>query len=312
MGEVLMEPPAGYRLLADYAREIGCHPDVAKRAAQGGRVADAVRVQPPGAPVPVWWVPESATWRPKRVGRPEKEEPTVPCSVVIPVSPYGREQWLVHLTSTSRQWERLHAGYSRNGVIRLPDDQFDGDKAVPDEVRYEWKGGSLYLVPRPRPVRPGAVVIILESPHQHEYTLAFTPIGPLQKPASRTRLRNYLPGLLREAQVPDDVDVVLVNPIQYQTSLHRLHQPMYQAGVSTAIRDAVWKALWGLEVADIMVYQRDFLNRMDKYQPSLVINSCTAGVKGIVDEVLKSNGYPVVGVTQHPSYWSSKTKLVRR
>ncbi len=69
--EPLPAPPPGYIPLPDYARAIGCDPDIARRAAQQRNVPGAERVRTPGTPQPVWYVPQECSWRPKKRGRPK-------------------------------------------------------------------------------------------------------------------------------------------------------------------------------------------------------------------------------------------------
>jgi protein tyrosine phosphatase (PTP) superfamily phosphohydrolase (DUF442 family) len=220
------------------------------------------------------------------------------------------QPFTLSLTNGSSQWAQLQPAYVSGLAVTLPADQFHYTKRVPDELRFVYAGGRLHPVTVPRPVRPGCIAVAAESPHLHEYTPAFQPIGPLQNPRTKTRIQNYLPGLLQQASVPDDVDVVLVNPIQYQTSLVRLWQPASQSTMLGQVRNTIWKGLWAAAVGGARVFQQDFLARMSAYQPSLTINACTAELKPLVDTTLKANGFRAAGVTQHPSYWNSKSALL--
>jgi hypothetical protein len=193
------------------------------------------------------------------------------------------QPFTLSLTNGSSQWAQLQPAYVSGLAVTLPADQFHYTKRVPDELRFVYAGGRLHPVTVPRPVRPGCVAVAAESPHLHEYTPAFQPIGPLQNPRTKTRIQKYLPGLLQQAQVPDDVDVVLVNPIQYQTSLVRLWQPAAQSTMLGQVRNTIWKGLWAAAVGGARVFQQDFLARMSAYQPSLTINACTAELKPLVD-----------------------------
>jgi atypical dual specificity phosphatase len=217
---------------------------------------------------------------------------------------------MLSLKNGSSQWAQLQPAYISGQAVTLPADQIHYSKRVPDELRFVYRGGRLLPVTSPRLVRPGCVAVAAESPHLHEYTPAFEPIGPLQNPRTKTRIKNYLPGLLQQALVPDDVDVVLVNPIQYQTSLVRLWQPGCQSQMLGQVRNTIWKGLWAASAGNARVFEQDFLTRMSTYQPFLTINACTAELKPLVDVALKANGFQVVGVTQHPSYWNSKSALL--
>lgn len=232
-----------------------------------------------------------------------------PYRVVIPVELSRGRPFTVTIESTSAQWEAIRPEFREGQVISIPPNQFHYSRAVKDELRFVWRDGELYPPGGQRRILPGAVVIILESPHQFEYTPFYMPIAPLQKPASKTRLRNQLPRLLSEVGIRMG-DIVLANPIQFQTSLHRLLQPAYQSGVQAALRDAVWKGLYLAEVNGERVVEAEFRERIRRYQPSLIINACTAGVRGLVAETFCSMPYKVMGVNHHPSYWSRTTRLV--
>lgn len=212
------------------------------------------------------------------------------------------------IESASQQWARLRPEFVAREVIGIPDEQFRYDRAVADELRFRYVGGQLTSPQQVWPSRPGAVIVILESPHQWEYTSDYQPLGPLQKPASKTRLRNQLPRLIQEAGGIEDADIVLCNPIQFQTSLHRLMLPG-QPGVQSTVRDAVWKALYSAHHNGVRVFEQHFIERIRMYDPDLVINACTAGVKAMVTETLDGLPYRVCGVSQHPSYWGSHTHL---
>jgi len=235
----------------------------------------------------------------------------MPYHVMIPVELTRGCPFSLELVSGSRQWEAIRPEFREGDRFLIPATQFHYSRAVKDEIRFVWRDGTL-LPPGSsnRPVRPGAIVLILESPHQFEYGPSYMPIAPLQKPASKTRLQNQLPRLLTEAGVAAG-DVVLANPIQFQTSLHRLMQPEYQSGIQSAVRDSVWKALYSAQVDGVKPFEEAFLDRIRSYHPALVINACTAGVKGLVDATLRAPGaWRVVGVSHHPSYWSRTTRLL--
>lgn len=152
--------------------------------------------------------------------------------ILIPVELTKGRPFTIALESASAQWEAVRPEFRSGHTITIPPNQFHFSRAVQDELRFVWRDGQLFPPGGQRRILPGAVVIILESPHQHEYTPFYMPIAPLQKPASKTRLRNQLPRLLTEASIAMG-DVVLANPIQFQTSLHRLLLPAYQSGVQS-------------------------------------------------------------------------------
>lgn len=235
----------------------------------------------------------------------------MPYTIQIPVEVTAGRAFTLTLRSGSAQWACLEPAYANGQTIAVPADQFHFRKRVPDELRFVYRGGGLLPVTEPRPARAGCVVVAAESPHLHEYSAAFEPIGPLRNARTQTRIRNYLPGLLQRADTPDDTDVMLVNPIQYQTSLVRLWRPEFRSKMLSLVRDTVWTGLWGASTDGVRVFEADFLARMAGYQPWLTVNACTAGVKHLVDAALRGQGYRVAGVTEHPSYWNSKSRLVQ-
>ncbi|WP_147448961.1 hypothetical protein [Corallococcus terminator] len=180
-------------------------------------------------------------------------------------------------------------------------------------------------------MRNGAIVVLLESPHAHEYSEQFEPIGPLKNPTSEARLLCFLHRLLSDAESPDDEeerDVVLCNPIQWQTSIFRLLPPCKQVGLQDAIRNTVWKALWTYKNQHgQFVFQREFIDRLTRYGPCLILNACTGGTskngpKKLVQELLtatfrrhplprifRRQPLPLRMVSAHPSAWNSNTKI---
>lgn len=226
--------------------------------------------------------------------------------------------------SGSAEWGKLQPQcFIAPDIIVIPPDQFDLSKKVPDERRWRYESGKPL-----RRIQPGeapldvVVALILESPHLHEYTPAFKPIGPLMNPRSQTRVVRYLPDMLDDHtslaaalrkpgfRLPA-ADIVLVNPIPYQASLVRLWKPEYQNRMLSAVRNSMWRAIWNAIYQGRSVYQEDFLARLATFGPTLVINACTAGLKDDVTQLLRQRTrYPVVGASKHPSYWGSRTRLI--
>jgi len=92
--------------------------------------------------------------------------------------------------------------------------------------------------------------------------------------------------------------VVLSNPVQYQASLARI---LDSEKIVPAIRDAMWKELYG-----IARIRQDFLGRLRSYEPRVVINACTAKVKPQITEDILQSGIAIAAhivETGHPSLW---------
>lgn len=124
--------------------------------------------------------------------------------------------------------------------------------------------------PRKRP----SIVLIIESPHRHEYDYdeGFKPKGPAQGPTGK-KIHELLCEMLQRANVLDlpvgDYDLLIVNPVQFQASLHRLHgKSLNGNSVVQGLRDRSWRAIYKLE-------RQNFLKRMNRYRPYAVLMACT-------------------------------------
>ncbi|PTX16357.1 hypothetical protein SAMN04488598_10730 [Halanaerobium congolense] len=109
--------------------------------------------------------------------------------------------------------------------------------------------------------------IVLESPHNKEFEADGTPLGPARG-ITGTKLEKNLTDKLRKFNENNKgilngrYKVILMNAIQYKCSL----------GVDTRYyRDRIWLNLWfnGLK--------GDFEDRIDNYNPDIVLNLCTRG-----------------------------------
>lgn len=109
--------------------------------------------------------------------------------------------------------------------------------------------------------------IVLESPHNKEFEADGIPLGPARG-ITGTKLENNLDDKLEKFNKNNNgilngrYKVILMNAIQYKCSL----------GVDTRYyRDRVWLNLWfnGL--------RGDFEDRIDNYNPDIVLNLCTKG-----------------------------------
>lgn len=133
----------------------------------------------------------------------------------------------------------------------------------------------------------GTVAILLESPHRCEYVDGDVgrPVAPAQGKTG-DRLHDLLGPLLNaEANaslrncICGDFRVLLVNPVPFQTSLwwvHRGKLPRWQT-----LRNAIWKTLWDHGSSE------DFLSRLQRYAPDVILNCCTGGKRGIQGEVTR-------------------------
>lgn len=205
---------------------------------------------------------------------------------------------------------------SKNYLASLPEDMFAWDGRVRDEVVYIWQEGS--LVREARSItesalpKPDCLVVVLESPHRSEYCCkqGFKPIGPLRDKNSRARFVKYLPALITQdiGDVPNGTEIVLSNPVPYQTSLDRLM--VGEAGIHEPIRNSVWKTLFREG------FKEDFQSRIVRYQPRIIINACTYPLKLTLEKALcelvrekKLKGCHLFTSNRHPCIWHSKPSL---
>lgn len=228
--------------------------------------------------------------------------------------------------STPTEWEDLTNVRREDGnVIYLPNGQLAYRTKVRDAVRATWNDGN------PKWEKPchkhpfpgkGGIVVVLESPHEDEYhdlDGAFKPKEPLMDSASQTRFTKHLVRIVTKALaakklvVKTKAKVVLCNPIQFQTSLHRLiHKDAdgERGGMRHTIRNATWRGLWRHKSqSGQLVFQEDFKTRIRNLEPSLILNACTSALKPHVRKVLLSLPYPVVEVCDHPSVWDDGTDI---
>ena len=141
-------------------------------------------------------------------------------------------------------------------------------------INNEWKFKENNILPNDRIAEPNIliknkvndrIVIILESPHKDEYSKQIT------APAMGTtgeNINKYLLDILNKKignpQIDKkEYDVILMNAIQYQTSL----------GIDTEyFRDRVWLTLWNK--GDL---RKEFIKRLEGYNADIVFNFCTNG-----------------------------------
>lgn len=116
------------------------------------------------------------------------------------------------------------------------------------------------------------IIILIESPHFSEFSKYGMPLGPANGKTGRN-LEKYFKFLLKKINSfmgKDAYDVVLVNPIQFQTSL----------GIKTEegkkIRDKNWSRMWRKPCNDFMQRLNSFIPLKGKNHV-IIINSCTKG-----------------------------------
>jgi len=147
------------------------------------------------------------------------------------------------------------------------------------------------------------LIIILESPHKDEFNkLTKAPIGPANG-ITGENIRFFLAYATKNLNVQDfpeqqPFDLILMNAVQHQCSLGKPPQKY---------RTEVFVKCWDSPI----IGERYFVKRLRDYMKdsrTVVINSCTASVRDLVDEAISddvkaSNYFRLC----HPSspWWSS-------
>ena len=179
---------------------------------------------------------------------------------------------------------------------------------VPEVARRSPVGQLL----RCRPRASRTVLILLESPHIHEYGCdaesgRMWPKAPAQGATGR-RIEQHLADILRggdlSRELCDGDRVIVANPVPYQASLgsivevpnvsvHRRRE------IRERLRDAVWEALWNIEAV-----RGGFEDRLRRYAPGVVINACTRTLgKHVAVFVAAHSPNSKQYETTHPSSW---------
>lgn len=172
------------------------------------------------------------------------------------------------------------------------------------------------------PINDGAdtLVVVVESPHRSEYYNddLYSPIAAAQGDTG-CGIHHHLADIVK--LITDDVTdmgsvyrVIIANPIRWQTSLSSLHEKSPWNSPWKELRDAVCRALWNLAAV-----RCDFLTRLCKYNPSIVVNACTGGsgddgFNAEVDQFLLCNNViPDESRrprTPHPCVWNQERRRI--
>ena len=170
---------------------------------------------------------------------------------------------------------------TKDGVHITVDGAFGLSNRVCDEDRYRIGRESEGLL---ECCEPGAdfeqtLVLLLESPHEHEYAnnCVNRPLAPALG-ATGLNIRKHLMSVIGNCEhlynrLASDVKVrvIVANPIQFQCSLVSVIKkkvPQWKKN-----RDAVWKALWSQQpILD------EFRERLEGYRANFIVNACTHDV----------------------------------
>lgn len=162
------------------------------------------------------------------------------------------------------------------------------------------------------------IVLIIESPHRNEYVSGtLSPISPAQG-ATGLNIAKFIADVLRQSlsrqrrggvdiQYDVDYQLVICNPVQFQASLFHLHGRSLSGKAEKMLRNISWRALFEIE-------SRDFIARLSRYMPKMIINACTVELQSDVGFVVaqwvrckekRGQAAPAVFVAAgHPASWA--------
>jgi hypothetical protein len=156
------------------------------------------------------------------------------------------------------------------------------------------------------------IVLVIESPHKDEYDENFTPIAPAQGATGKnidTFICNVIDQHNKLSLSEGQYDLIICNPVQFQTSLFHLHNiPLNKNSPAKKIRDKMWRGIYDHE-------QKNFYSRLCLYSPSVIINACTSELKACVEtEILNwlkntKSVSMLYTADKHPCIWTTDINL---
>jgi hypothetical protein len=161
-------------------------------------------------------------------------------------------------------------------------------------------------------VKDNSICLILESPHQSEYSYrqnCFCAISPAQKTTGK-QIKANLPKILSKSislGAPMEkgliYNLLIINPVPFQTSLHFLHKKALSSKRAKGkpfqnLRDNVWKVLWSIDSQ----LEEEFIQILRDKEIKLILNSCTTPLKHIIEVALLKNDFNFLNAP-HPSAW---------
>ncbi len=224
--------------------------------------------------------------------------------------PDGSADILTYETSAACR-SCLRADLVEDDFLWLPDDQFSAHRRVPDDQhpRFVWKDGGLYPGPTRAP-RSGGIIVLVESPHKDEFQDGGRgeALGPLRRKLTNSHLKKHLPGLLDEAARRLDiglreVDVVVVNSVQYQASLAACYRTP-RTPLLKDLRNDTWRALFRKRPI-----RDDLACRIQKLKPVLILVAATRDVQPCVGSFVAGTGSRYLEVDRHPSGWAKQPQI---
>jgi hypothetical protein len=200
--------------------------------------------------------------------------------------------------------------YEKNGEKFISEDFFSNPKIVKDITRFYLKHNKSWKLinhkmgdtEKDLKINPSKknIVVLLESPHKHEYSKKFHPIGPA-KGTTGDNFYNYfcshvIPILTSHGIRLDGrmrYEICFSNPVPYQSSLYEITKI---EELDKTIRNTVWRELF-------KYCKAEFEKRIESYEPKIILNGCTSDLKDEVEEAIKSVQCEKMKVS-HPSSWA--------
>lgn len=206
--------------------------------------------------------------------------------------------------SESLDWKYVP---STDGSISIGTEHFGANMRVPDFSfgQYDAKNRKFKRNIERKTTSKASIVIVVESPHKHELTSR----EPLSNKNTREKFFANILAVCSVLGVHRSVDVVVVNPIQWQASLAALYVGKPPNGMAETVRNQVWRHIWDYVDEEGSPAQRDFLTRLNRFHPVSVINACTSSLSDRVSKALDE--YNNVFRTTHPSSWPLPLRITR-
>lgn len=144
--------------------------------------------------------------------------------------------------------------------------------------------------------------LILESPHKDEFDQYGNPLRPANGKTGQNIQEKITSrkGIINMLNPSFAYEVYLVNPIQYQASCYN----QLKKQTSRSVTNQVFRKLFSARGFNL---RADFINRLKKYSPNLIVNCCTSSLKSTVNVAIKEANLPLpkegyIGDV-HPSVW---------
>lgn len=152
-----------------------------------------------------------------------------------------------------------------------------------------------------------SIVILLESPHKDEFDINGLPKGPAQG-VTGFLIEKFISEVINNRIISHLCDneyrVVIINPLPMQTSLYNLHKNELK-GKYTTLRNNVWKTIWNYSA----VFRNSLDKRIELVSPAIVLNCCTAKLKGIINLKSMNEDIKIISL-YHPSNWNRQIEKV--